>query len=342
LQTGLARPNGPLIRMHVLLYIVGALLVGFGAIDALWTTLWVDGNAGPFTRRHNSWMRRLILRLAGRHHRLLSLTGPIVLVSSVLVWAVIPWFGWVLLFSGDPRSLLHTQSGTPSDVVDRIYFTGYTMFTLGNGDFSPNGKFWELATSWASLNGLFMLTLAVTYLLAIIEAVVAKRSFASQVWTLGKRAEEFVLNTWDGHGFPAVELQIVSLTEQLQLVTEQHHAYPMLHFYHEALKKQSVSHNLAVFSEVLLIFGHGVAREVRPAPAALVCAQRAVEEFLDTLRSAYVTPSQKPTPAPDLSGLTTAGVPLVSEQEFMKAVAERQDRRKLLRGFLESERRDWP
>jgi hypothetical protein len=328
--------------MHVLLYILGGILIIFGALDALWTTLWVDGNAGPFTRRHNSWMRRVILRLAGSHHRALSTTGPIVLVTSVLVWAIIPWTGWVLLFSGDPQSLLKVHVGSPAGLVDRIYFTGYTMFTLGNGDFAPNGNFWELATATASLDGLFMLTLAVTYLLAIIEAVVAKRSFASQVWALGHNAEEFVLHCWDGRGFPAIELQIVSLTEQLQLVTEQHHAYPMLHYYHEANKKQSVSHNLAVFSEVLLLLRHGVVREVRPAPAAMFCAQRAVEEFLATLLSAFVTPSDKPTPAPKLAHLERGGIPVVSDGEFATAVVERDDRRTLLRGFLDSERREWP
>jgi hypothetical protein len=260
----------------------------------------------------------------------------------VLVWALLPWLGWVVLFSGDPQSLLHAHSGAPADLVDRIYFAGYTMFTLGNGDFVPNGKFWELATALASLNGLFMLTLAVTYLLAIIEAVVAKRSFSAQVWALGHNADEFVLNCWDGSGFPAVEQQIVSITEQLQHVTEQHHAYPMLHYYHEAHKKQSVSHNLAVFSEILLLFAHGVAREVRPAPAALICGQRSVEEFLETLHSAYVEPSTKETPAPNLVKLSATGIPIVPREEFSNAVSARSERRQLLRGFLDSEQRPWP
>jgi hypothetical protein len=328
--------------MHALLFLLGAFFVLFGAVDALWTTLWVDGNAGPLTRRHNSWMRRVILRVAGKRHRMLSLTGPVVLVTSVLVWAVMTWTGWVLLFSGDSHSLLQTRGGAPAGLVDRIFFAGSTMFTLGSVDFSPSSSFWKIATSLAGLNGLFMLTLAVTYLLAIIEAVVAKRSFASQVWTLGRTAEEFILNAWNGDGFPAVELQIVSLTEQLQLVTEQHHAYPMLHFYHEAEKRQSVAHNLAVFSEVLLTFQHGVIERVRPAPAAILPAQRSIEEFLDTLHSAYVEPSEKQADAPRLDRLTPAGIPVVPSGEFGRAVSERQERRQLLRGFLDSERRDWP
>lgn len=146
--------------MHVLLFLVGAVLVLFGAVDALWTTLWVDGNAGPMTRRHNSWLRRAILLVAGQRHRMLSLTGPLVLVASVLVWAITVWTGWALLFSADPRSLVDTHTGAQAGIADRIYFTGSTMFTLGSGEFTPSGSLWKVATAFAGLNGLFMLTLA--------------------------------------------------------------------------------------------------------------------------------------------------------------------------------------
>lgn len=342
MQPGLGPHELIQIPVCLILIVLGAVFIVFGALDALWTTLWVDGNAGPFTRRHNSWTRRVLLRLAGRRHRMLSLTGPIVLVVSVLVWAMTPWIGWVLLFSSEPRSLIDVHRGTPADLADRIYLTGSMMFTLGTGNFTPNGSFWEIATSLAGLSGLFMLTLAVTYLLAIIQAVVAKRTFASLVWSLGHRAEEFILNSWDGARFTAVELQIVALAGKLQEVTEQHHAYPMLHFYHEANQKNSVAHNLAVFSEVLLVFAHGVQRSVRPAASALSSGQRTVEEFLETLRTAFVEQSDQPTPAPRLETLANAGIPVVTKEEFEQAIAERAERRDLLRGFLDSERRDWP
>ena len=111
-----------------------------------------------------------------------------------------------------------------------------------------------MATAVMGLNGLFMLTLAVTYLLAIIEAVVAKRSFASQVWSLGRSAEEFIIHSWSGRGFP----------------------------------------------------------------------------------------SQCETPPPRLERLRDEGIPVVDGEKFAKAIAGRETRRRLLRGFLESERRDWP
>lgn len=328
--------------MRILLLVIGSLVVIGISLDALWTTLWIDGHAGPLTRRHTSLIRRGILRLAGGDHRKLSLTGPIVLFAAVMVWALITWLGWFLVFSGTVDGLLHTHSKVPADWWDRFYYVGYTMVTIGNGDFTPHGSWWEVLTALAGLDGLFVMTLSVTYLLAIIEAVVQKRSFASQVYALGRSAEEFILHAWDGTSFRGLELQIVSITEQLNLVSEQHQAYPMLHYYHEARREQSVSSNLAVYSEALLILRHAVRAEVRPASAAMFPAQRSVESFLETLKNAYIEPADADMPHPELSRLRAAGIPLVPDEEFERKMAERDDRRSLLCGFLESERRPWP
>ncbi|HEX2095473.1 MAG TPA: potassium channel family protein [Longimicrobiaceae bacterium] len=329
--------------MSLLCLVAGVLLITLAAIDALWTTLWVDGHGGPLTSRHTSWTRRLIWHLVPRDdHRLLSLTGPAVLVTSVGAWTLLLWTGWTVLFSADPRSLLHSHAGTPAGLVDRVYFVGYSLFTLGNGDFSPRGPGWELATAAASLSGLFLVTLAVTYLLSLLEAVVQKRSFASQVMALGRTPEELVLHAWDGRGFPALELQIVSLTEQLNLVSEQHQAYPMLHYYHEAREEQSVPLGLTIFDDALTLLAHAVREEHRPGPAALHCARESVRLFLDTLRTAYVEPAGEPAPPPDLGRLRAAGIPTVPDGELAATLRGLEERRRLLRGFLEGENRAWP
>src|SRR4051812_15816628 len=85
-----------------------------------------------------------------------------VTTSPVVVWACLLWAGWTVLFTADAHSLLQAHAGTPAGLVERIYFSGSTMFTLGNGDFTPQGRLWQLATSAATLSGLFLLTLSVT------------------------------------------------------------------------------------------------------------------------------------------------------------------------------------
>src|SRR5690606_20343518 len=102
--------------------VAGGLLIVVATVDALWTTLWVDGHAGPLTTRYASGVRWLYWRLvpAGRH-RLLSLTGPLVLTASVLTWTLLMWAGWWLLFGADPRSLADARTGEPAGPVGRLY-----------------------------------------------------------------------------------------------------------------------------------------------------------------------------------------------------------------------------
>jgi hypothetical protein len=326
-----------------LLFSLGIFLVVVATLDPLWTTVWVDGHAGPLTRRYGAAIDRVLTRvLPDDNHRLLSIIGPVVLMSSVLLWALLLWAGWVVLFSADASSLADPHTHARADLAGRIYFTGYTMFTLGNGDFAPQGGLWQLVSSLTSLSGLFLLTLSVTYVLAVIEAVTTKRSFASQVWALGHSGEEFVASTWNGHGFPGAELQIMSLTEQLNLTTEQHHAYPMLHYYHEERLPQSVSVSLAVFDDALTIWEFLVPADLRPPPGIIRVARESVREFLDGLRDAGIEESPNTPPWIDLDRLRDADIPVLDYDALDRGGNDLEVRRRLVLAFLEEEHRDWP
>ena len=327
--------NWPLLALGVATVVVAIT-------DALWTTIWVDGHAGPITRQFSRAIDRLLGLMMGGNHRLLSLAGPVVLVTTVVFWALLVWTGWVVLFSADASALVDPHTKVPASLAGRIYFTGYTMFTLGNGDFAPQGGFWQLAASVTSLSGLFLLTLSVTYVLAVIEAVVGMRSFASQAWTLGHTAEEIVARSCRGGAFPAVELQIVSITEQLNVVSEQHQTYPMLHYYHAERLPQSMSVNLVIFDDALTIWEFLVPEPVRPAPSALRCARDSVREFLDGLRDARIEESPNEPPWIDLTALREAGVPVLDYDALDEGGNELAVRRRHLLGFLEAERREWP
>src|SRR4051812_23096467 len=149
--------------MNWLVLTLGAAIILVATLDPLWTTIWVDGHAGPLTSRFGRAVDRLLARIIpSDDHRLLSLSGPVVLVTTVLFWALLLWTGWVVLFSADATALLDPHTNVRATLAGRIYFTGYTMFTLGNGDFAPQGGFWQITTSFTSLSGLFLLTLSVT------------------------------------------------------------------------------------------------------------------------------------------------------------------------------------
>ncbi|HET8655135.1 MAG TPA: hypothetical protein VFL93_06445 [Longimicrobiaceae bacterium] len=328
--------------MKLLVLLAGALLVVGAILDALWTTIWIDGHAGPIAGRFTSGLRRVTFVLFRRNHQVLSVTGPLVLVFSMLLWVGMLWAGWVVVFSADPTSLVHTGSRVPAGLADRIYFIGASLFTLGSADFSPQGPAWEIITAVANMSGLFLVTLAITYMLLVLRAASAKRSFASQVSALGRSGEEFVVQAWDGASFRRVELLLVSLVEQLGQVTAQNQAFPMLHYYHAARKKLAMAPAVAIFAEALVLLECGVAEGVRPSPSVLRVAQQIVRDYLDTLRSAYISPARDLPPSPDLGRLRSAGIPVVPDERFAAAIASMEERRRLLLDGVRDEAWEWP
>lgn len=312
-------------------------------VDSLWTSLWVDGHAGPVTDRLTSRLRQWGRRLIGPgNNRLLSLIGPVVFLTTVFTWVLLLWAGWVLVFSADPTAIRESHTHVTASLIDRIYYVGGSLFTLGAGDFSPDGRGWELATALTALSGFFLVTLAVTYLLSVIQSVVSKRAFATQATSLGGTPEEFVLTAWDGAGFPALPALLVTLAGQLGKVSEEHQAYPILHFYHASTGRKAPAVAIAVLDEALTLLAHGVAPDRRPPAVALRTARAAVGDYLQTLAAAYVTAADDVPPAPSLALLRSAGIPTVSDAEFQGSLASLEGRRRLLLGMVRAEAWPWP
>lgn len=88
--------------------------------------------------------------------------------------------------------LVDTLERGPISWIDRFYFAGYTMFTLGNGDFAPKQGVWRILTTVTAASGMLFITLSVTYVLSVLDAVTQKRSFASDVSGLGSNGTEIV------------------------------------------------------------------------------------------------------------------------------------------------------
>ncbi len=174
--------------MNEVYVIAGLLLLTAGMIDFLWTTLWLESGAGPITRCLSAWLWKGFRKISGDHAKVLSTAGPLLLCLTLVIWIILFWDGWFLIFSSDPHSLMDTQTKEPASLSDRIYFTGYVMFTLGNGDLAPNGDLWKLVTVIETAHGLLTITFSVTYLISVLSAVNQKRSFAQGVLSVGRGA----------------------------------------------------------------------------------------------------------------------------------------------------------
>ena len=315
------------------LLLSGIALLLLVVFDALWTTLAPHG-AGPVTKglARGLWKLGLAVhRRAGGAHRLLALVGPSLLFIAFLWWVTGLWAGWTMVFASSEGAVHVAQTGVPADLASRIYFVGFTLFTMGNGDYVPSADGWEITTAVASLSGLFVVTLAITYLVPVVSAVTGKRKLAAHLDDLGRTPHDTLRTAWDGQGFSSFEQHLGQLVPELEMHTQRHLAYPVVHYFHSADRRTAAGPALAAYAEALRLMAHGLPAEVRPAPAVLLPARRAVRDYLRTLRDGFVAPSDDTPPLPDLAKLAADGIPTVDAAGFEADVArDSEDRRTLL------------
>ena len=329
--------------MNVLLLILGILLTLWGLMEGLWTTIWVDGNSAPLTSRLTTGIWKLFRMLINsKHNKTLSLAGPTILLLTVVSWIVFLWFGWALIFYADQGSLVVKSTNSSPDFTDCLWYIAYTMFTVGNGDFTPQGDVWQVLSSLVAFTGMGMVTLSITYLLQVVSAVANKRAFSSQVTSIGKTPEEFVKKQWTGGGFGAIELQLNSLSGQLSTLNEQHLAFPILHYYHAARIEKSQDVAIAILDDALTLIELGVEEKYQPAETILSSTRQTVDSFLTTVKMAFIKPAKDIPQAPDISSLKSKEIPIIPEQEFYKKLEKEKDRRKLILGLINSGAWQWP
>lgn len=328
--------------MNVGLLVLGVVLLALVVVDLLWTTLWVEGGAGPLTTRLMAWTWRLLRGISSRDSRRLTLAGPLVLVVSLAAWIVSLWAGWTLVFASAETALVDTVGARRVTLADAAYFTGYSLFTLGNGDLAPQSPPWQAATTLVSASGMLLITLSVTYLLSVLGAVTQKRSFASNVHGLGEGGADVLRASWDGEAFRGLDVPLNSLSEQLTTLTANHLAYPVLHYFYSEQPGQAPTVSVAVLDEALTLLRFGVPAEHRPDELRLRETRSSVESYLQTVGSAYIEPADRTPPDPSLSVVREAGIPTVPDGEFADSVAALGDRRRTLLGLVQSDAREWP
>lgn len=323
--------------------VLGTILLAVVLFDLVWTTVAASGGAGPLTSRWTHWLWRLARRLRGNdrgHHRL-RLAGIAVVVVSVVTWFALIWLAWSLVFLGDQAAVVTAVEGRPAGVIERIYFVGYTVTTLGNGDLVPGGPLWQVLSVVAAFNGISVLTLGVTYLVPVISAVTERRRMAMHVAGLGTSPTEIVTAGYRDDRWDALERHIAALTPEFGRLGQDHLAYPVLHYFHDLERDAAIAVAVAVLDETLTLLEYGVAEEARPGSVTVTAARSTVSAFLGALTAAYIAPAEESPPPPRLSQLRRAGVPTVSGEEFARALEDLEDRRRVLKGFVQEDGWTW-
>lgn len=326
---------------QIFLSLLGLVIVGFTLGDMLLTTLTLDGG-GTLVNNISRWIWKAVMRhrRSASSHRLLAFAGLGILLCATFLWIGLVWTGWTLIFCAGDYAVVNAETGKPADVLTRVYFTGYTLVTLGLGDYKPQDGVWQLVTAIAAANGFFLVTLSITYLVPVISAATQKRQLAAYISSLGKTADDIVLRAWNGKNFGLLEQHLVSLTPMLLLDAQRHLTYPVLHYFHSSERYTAVTLSIAVLDETLTLLKYGVKPAEQIDAVTLYAARQAVTTFLETLNSTFIEAGKDAPPIPSLDRLRAGGVPTVSDEAFEAAIGD-IGRRRLLLALVQSHGWDW-
>jgi hypothetical protein len=287
------------------------------------------------------WRGVVALHRRRPSHQLLSFAGSILLALTVAIWMGILWLGCFIIFSGKREAVMRGREHAPVTAEERAYFTGATLFTFGSGEYVPNGPRWRVMTVLTGAIGLGTATLAITYLMQVLSSVVLKRTLGAYVSDAGGTPAAIVGRSWTGENFDGLELFLAQLTTLLHTVTEQHLAYPVLHYFHSEQLRTAAAVRIASLYELTLILAEGVVRPLRPTPMTLGPVRDALAGFAHVIEAEFVEAAATAPPPPALAPIRDYGVPTVSEAEFAEAVHEVDKIRRFLLGLVEGDGWSW-
>jgi hypothetical protein len=116
--------------MNYFLFFIGIIILLITAADLINTSLSVRG-AGFITKRLSKSIWSLLLSINKRmgRRKVLEIGGAVILVSILINWLLLIWLSASLLFISQPDSLMNVETNSPTTVVNKIFYTGYTLST---------------------------------------------------------------------------------------------------------------------------------------------------------------------------------------------------------------------
>lgn len=324
------------------IFSLGVLILFLVLTDLVLTTF-APGGSGMITDRLRRWIWIFFLWLAGNkgEAKVLNYAGPVTVVAWLLGWLIMIWAGNALIFLSDQDSVIAANSMRSTTWQEKIYFTGYTLSTLGSGEFIPYSTTWQIYSAFISFSGFIFITIALTYLYSVVTNDINRRKVSLKIYHTGSSPQEILLRFWNGRDFSRLTNDLSTLSEQILQVAQNHMAYPVLHNFHSTQREESLSINIVCLDEALTLLLLYKPKDIAPSLPELYSLRSAITFYLQTLRNAFIHPAQKEPPPPDVYPLLANDLPLEGEPFDKSLNDDLRLRRKLLRGLLNSQGWNW-
>ena len=324
--------------MNYFTLIIGIAFTSILVVDLILTSFGFNAK-DPISSRFRSGFWKIILKISGNRgtSSLLKYAGPLTITFWLLGWLLLVWAGNSIILLSDPNSVVESGTLHTTEFWPKVYFTGYTLSTLGSGEYIPYGTGWQIFSAFISFSGFMLITIAISYLLQVTSSVTDKRTLASRIYCLGSSPEGIINNLKTDDGYDNLIDHLNDFTEDVHSLAHKHIAYPILHNFHDPNPNASLEINLSRLDEALTLFY--LSKECTDHSACCLQPLRnAISHFLETLHKAFIQKAEN-VPMPPHQGKVLQHGIAVQVNDYNQPKLE--ERRKLLAGWLHNQGWQW-
>ena len=241
--------NQTLRRSEILMNsAINILLTGAGVVlllavfyDVYATILRATKHQGPFSKLINRglwWSARRFAQSLNRRrrHRILSTIGPLLMPSLVIFFILMLITGFALIYLPRMETEFKIADATQgSRIFQAFYFSGVTFLTIGYGDVVPVSNATRLIAIVEAVSGLAIISLSITYLLTVYQALERKRAVALKFYHQARQGADisgFISSHFARGRFHSLTDSLREATHDLQELLESHLEHPVIHFFH--------------------------------------------------------------------------------------------------------------
>ena len=245
---------------QTVLLITGFALLATALVDVFVSLTRSSARSGYLTSFAEQVVCHVLMasfRWSGRRG-FLAAAGPAGLISRTAIIVVAMITGYVLITLASPHGIVQSKTGQAADLAETIYFVGYSVATLGLGDFVPDTDVARLFTVLMALSGFLVITFVVGTISPLSDVVVAKNKVAFATLAAGSLA--YLQGTESGSGERRFDALLPTILSDLLTLAEATHCLPVAHRFHAGRPEFALS---VAFARINILIGDKAADRVK-------------------------------------------------------------------------------
>ncbi len=255
---------------NILLTATGVVLLVFVFYDIYSTILRATKRQGFISEFLNRGLWRIATRVTCRldrrwRHRVLTSVGPLLmpLLIALIVSMLITGFALIYLPRIESDFNISERAGGDA-IMQAFYFSGVTLLTIGYGDMVPVSGAMRLAAMIEAASGLAIISLSITYLLSVYNALERKRAVALTFYHQARQGADvsgFITNHFARGRFYSLTETLRQSTRDLDELLESHLEHSVIHYFHPLEVYKGLPRALFIVLEITTVLNAHVDEE---------------------------------------------------------------------------------